>query len=114
MTSFLRILRHPVTRRIGEALLTLVGVSILTFFILRVVPGNQITAAYGTAAGDLSQDQIRQLEAYYGIDKPLIVQYFDWLGGVLTGNLGINLTSHQSVAQMTAQALPNTIELAIF
>ena len=110
----MHIVRHPVTRRIGEALLTLLGVSILTFVVLRVVPGNQITAAYGTAAGDLTQQQIHQLEAYYGLDKPLIVQYFSWLGGVLTGNLGINTTSHQTVVQMTAQALPNTIELAIF
>ncbi|MHB1234069.1 MAG: ABC transporter permease [Microbacteriaceae bacterium] len=110
----MHIVRHPVTRRIGEALLTLLGVSILTFIVLRVVPGNQITAAYGTAAGELTKDQIRQLEAYYGLDKPLIVQYFEWLGGVLTGNLGINATSHQTVLQMTAQALPNTIELAIF
>ncbi|MDN4599209.1 ABC transporter permease [Leifsonia virtsii] len=114
MTRFLHLLRHPVTRRVGEAILTLIGVSILTFVILRVVPGNQITAAYGTAAGDLTQEQIRQLESYYGIDKPPIVQYFDWLGGVLTGNLGVNTTSHQSVVQMTAQALPNTIELALF
>ena len=52
MTRLMHVVRHPVTRRIGEALLTLVGVSILTFFILRVVPGNQITAAYGTAADE--------------------------------------------------------------
>lgn len=110
----MHLVRHPVTRRIGEALLTLFGVSILTFVVLRVVPGNQITASYGTAAGELTQQQIHQLEAYYGLDKPLIVQYFNWLGGVLTGNLGINTTSHQTVAAMTAQALPNTIELAVF
>lgn len=114
MTRLLPILRHPVTRRVGEALLTLLGVSVLTFIVLRVVPGNQITAAYGTAAGDLTREQLRSLEAYYGIDKPLIVQYFDWLGGVLTGNLGISTTSHVSVVQMTAQALPNTLELALF
>ncbi|WP_233265561.1 ABC transporter permease [Leifsonia sp. AG29] len=114
MTPLMHFVRHPVTRRIGEALLTLLGVSILTFVILRVVPGNQITAAYGTAAGDLTQQQIQQLKEYYGIDKPLVIQYLDWLGGILTGNLGVNTTSHQTVAQMTAQALPNTIELAVF
>ncbi len=114
MTQLTSIVRHPVARRIGEALLTLLGVSVLTFIVLRVVPGNQITAAYGTAAGDLTAAQIHSLEAYYGLDKPLIVQYFTWLGGVLTGNLGISTTSHLTVVQMTAQALPNTIELAIF
>jgi peptide/nickel transport system permease protein len=114
MTRLLQIVRHPVTRRIGEALLTLLGVSVLTFIVLRVVPGNQITAAYGTAAGDLSQAQIRSLEAYYGLDKPLVVQFFAWLGGVLTGNLGVSTTTHLSVVEMTAQALPNTLELAVF
>lgn len=114
MTRLLQIFRPPITRRIGEALLTLLGVSVLTFIVLRVVPGNQITAAYGTAAGDLSPDQLRSLQAYYGLDKPPVVQYFEWLGGVLTGNLGVSTTTHLSVVQMTAQALPNTLELAIF
>ncbi|MGN6325365.1 ABC transporter permease [Pseudolysinimonas sp.] len=113
LTVILAGLRHPVVRRVGEAVLTLIGVSILTFVLLRVIPGNQITAQYGTEAGNLSSAQIASLEAYYGIDKPLIVQYFTWLGGVLTGNLGVSLTSHLSVASMTAQALPNTLELAV-
>jgi len=113
MNTLIAVLRHPVTRRVGEAVLTLIGVSILTFILLRVVPGNQITASYGIEAGNLTPGQIKSLEAYYGIDKPPIVQYFVWLGGVLTGNLGVSTTSHLSVVSMTAQALPNTLELAI-
>jgi peptide/nickel transport system permease protein len=105
--------RHPVTRRIGEAIVTLFGVSILTFLLLRVVPGDQVTASYGIAAGELSPAQVHSLEAYYGVDKSLLVQYVDWLGGVLTGNLGVSTTSHLSVLSMTRQALPNTIELAL-
>jgi peptide/nickel transport system permease protein len=105
--------RHPVARRFGEAAVTLVGVSILTFVLLRVVPGDQITAAYGTAAGDLSPEQLQALEAYYGVNEPLLAQYLGWLGGVLTGNLGVSATSHLSVLSMTAQSLPNTVELAV-
>lgn len=105
---------HPVTRRIGEAVVTLIGVSLLTFVVLRIVPGNQITASYGIAAGELSPSQIHSLEVYYGLDKPLVVQYFDWLSGLLGGNLGVSATTHQSVLSMTEQALPNTLELAIF
>jgi peptide/nickel transport system permease protein len=92
---------------------TLFGVSILTFLLLRVVPGDQVTASYGIAAGELSPAQVHSLEAYYGVDKSLVVQYVDWLGGVLTGNLGVSTTSHLSVLSMTRQALPNTIELAL-
>ncbi|MFT4042074.1 MAG: ABC transporter permease [Gordonia sp. (in: high G+C Gram-positive bacteria)] len=105
--------RNPVLRRVGEAVLTLLGVSLLTFVLLRVVPGNQITASYGIAAGNLTPAQIHSLEAYYGIDKPLLTQYLDWLGGVLSGNLGVSATSHQSVLTMTRAALPNTLELAV-
>lgn len=105
--------RHPLVRRLGEAVVTLFGVSVLTFVLLRVVPGDQITASYGTAAGELSPEQLHSLQSYYGLDKPLIVQYFDWLGGVLTGHLGVSTTSHLSVGSMTAQALPNTLELAV-
>ncbi|NGN94810.1 ABC transporter permease [Nocardioides sp. KC13] len=105
--------RHPAARRVGEAVLTLIGVSLFTFVLLRVVPGDQITAAYGTAAGDLSPEQLEVLESYYGLDEPLVSQYFGWLGGVLTGNLGISATSHLSVLSMTAQALPITVELAV-
>ena len=113
MTHVSAIARHPVTRRVAEAIATLLGVTILTFLLLRVVPGNQITAQYGTAAGNLTQAQMHSLEAYYGLNKPPVVQYFDWLGGLFSGNLGIDSTTGQSVASMTAQALPNTIELAV-
>lgn len=107
------LLAHPVPRRLGEALLTLVGVSLLTFVVLRVVPGDQITASYGIAAGELSPEQIASLQAYYGIDRPLPAQYLSWLGGVLGGNLGVSSTTGLSVAALTAQALPNTVELAV-
>jgi peptide/nickel transport system permease protein len=113
MTLLRAFARHPVTRRVAEAILTLLGVTILTFVLLRVVPGNQITAQYGTAAGNLTPAQLHSLEAYYGLNKAPVIQYFDWLGGLFSGNLGIDATTRQSVASMTAQALPNTIELAV-
>ncbi|HMM94245.1 ABC transporter permease [Phycicoccus sp.] len=113
MTRARALLRRPLVRRLGEAVVTLLGVSLLTFVVLRVVPGDQITASYGIAAGELSPEQIRSLEAYYGIDQPWPVQYLGWLGGVLTGNLGLSTSSGTSVAALTAQALPNTVELAV-
>ncbi|MDF2144906.1 ABC transporter permease [Knoellia sp. p5-6-4] len=105
--------RHPVLRRLLEALLTLVGVSVLTFVLLRVLPGDQITASYGIEAGALSPEQLADLRAYYGLDQPLVGQYVNWLGGVLSGNLGVSTTSRQSVLDMTASALPTTVELAV-
>ncbi|WP_206269330.1 ABC transporter permease [Streptomyces antioxidans] len=101
------------TRRLGEALLTLLGVSVLTFTLLRVLPGDQITSSYGIDAGDLTKSQLAQLHAYYGLDKPLPEQFLSWLHGVFTGNLGYSSNAGQSVADMTADALPVTLELAV-
>nr|WP_206071137.1 ABC transporter permease [Knoellia sp. DB2414S] len=105
--------RNTFVRRVLEAALTLVGVSVLTFAVLRVLPGDQITASYGIEAGALSPDQLASLRAYYGIDRPLVAQYFSWLGGVLTGNLGVATQSQQDVLDMTLRALPITMELAV-
>ena len=93
-------------RRLAGALLTLVGVSLLVFLVLRVIPGNQITASLGTESGVLTPEQVASLRSYYGLNQPLPVQYLDWLGSVLTGNLGLSLRSGQSVSAMTAASLP--------
>lgn len=113
MTRLRAAATRPVLRRAGETVLTLLGVSLLTFVVLRVVPGDQITASYGIAAGELSPEQVASLRAYYGIDQPLPVQFLGWLGGVVTGNLGVSASSGLSVTALTAQALPNTLELAV-
>jgi peptide/nickel transport system permease protein len=98
--------------RLGEALVTLLGVSVVVFLVLRVVPGDEITARIGTDAGALTPQQLSSLQAYYGLDKPLVVQLFSWLGNVVTGNLGVSVTSGASVASLIGAALPVTLELA--
>ncbi len=100
-------------RRAIEAVFTLVGVSVLVFFLLRVLPGDEITARLGIEAGGLTETQREALEAYYGLDKSLFEQYFGWLGSVLSGNFGVSVTSGRPVSQLIAAALPVTIELAI-
>ncbi|GAA3652906.1 ABC transporter permease [Microbacterium marinilacus] len=108
-----RFLASPLTRRLGSALLTLFGVAVAVFLMLRALPGDQITAAYGTEAAALSPEQRTALEAYYGLDQPFVVQFFTWLGAVVTGNLGFSARAQQSVLEMTALALPVTLELAV-
>ena len=102
-----------VARRILSMLGTLLGVAVLVFIMLRAIPGSQITAGLGTEAAALTPEQRAALEAYYGIDKPLVVQFFNWLGNVLTGNLGFSSSSQVSVATLTLSALPVTFELAV-
>ncbi|MGA4506362.1 ABC transporter permease [Propionibacteriaceae bacterium G1746] len=100
-------------RRLLSALGTLLGVAVFVFVMLRAIPGNQITAGLGIEAAALTPAQKAALEAYYGLDKPLVVQFFTWLGEVLTGNLGFSARSQQSVLSMTAESLPVTLELAV-
>jgi peptide/nickel transport system permease protein len=100
-------------RRLAGALLTLVGVSLLVFLVLRVIPGNQITASLGTESGVLTPEQLASLQSYYGLNQPLPLQYLVWLANVCTGNLGLSLRSGQSVSAMTAASLPVTLELAV-
>jgi peptide/nickel transport system permease protein len=104
--------RRYLLTRAGEALVTLFGVSVVVFLVLRVVPGDEITARLGTDASSLSPTQLSSLQAYYGLDKPLVVQLFSWLGNVVTGNLGVSVTSGASVSSLIGDALPVTLELA--
>lgn len=108
-----RIGTNPVLRRLGEAIATLLGVAICVFVMLRVIPGNQITASLGTEAAALTPAQQAALRSYYGMDVPAVGQFFSWLGNLFTGNLGVSRRTGESVASMTASALPVTVELAI-
>jgi peptide/nickel transport system permease protein len=108
-----RLTRHWLLRRLAGAVLTLFGVAVLVFAVLRVIPGNQIEASLGTASGLLSPAGRHRLEAYYGLNHSVLHQFLSWMGQVLSGNLGVSVRSGQSVGAMTARALPVTIELAV-
>jgi len=100
-------------RRVLSVVGTLLWVAVLVFIMLRAIPGSQITAGLGTEAAALTPEQRAALEAYYGIDKPLVVQFFTWLGNVLTGNLGFSSSAQTSVWNLTVNSLPVTFELAV-
>ena len=104
---------NAVVRRIAAAALTLLGVAIFVFVMLRAIPGNQITAGLGTEAAALTPAQKLSLEQYYGLDQPLFVQFFSWLGNLFTGNLGFSSRAQQSVLDLTLDSLPVTLELAV-
>jgi peptide/nickel transport system permease protein len=108
-----RFIRNGAVRRVVQALLTLLGVAVFVFIMLRAIPGNQITAGLGTEAAALTPGQRAALESYYGLDQPLVLQFFSWLGNIFTGNLGFSSRAQQSVLDLIAAALPVTIELAI-
>lgn len=100
-------------RRLATFPLVLIGVSILVFVAIRLIPGDAITAMLGTEAGLLTPQQRQSLAAYFGIDQPWLVQYWRWLLGVFQGNLGISVTYGRPVLDVILERFPLTLELAL-
>ena len=103
-----------IAARLLSVLVTLFGISVFIFIVLRVIPGDTITGSLGIETGVLTPEQIDDLKRYYGIDKPLILQYFSWITSFLSGDLGFAYSTGVSVLTLTASSLPVTIELALF
>ena len=103
-----------IAARLLSVVITLFGISVFIFIVLRVIPGDTITGSLGIETGVLTPDQIADLKRYYGIDQPLILQYFSWISSFLRGDLGFAYSTGTSVLKLTASALPVTMELALF
>jgi peptide/nickel transport system permease protein len=101
-------------RRVLAFLPTLLGVSLLVFFAIRLVPGDAITATLGTEAGMLTAAQRVALERYYGLDRPALEQYFVWLGEAVRGNLGFSIRHGQPVGALIVERFPLTLQLTVF
>jgi peptide/nickel transport system permease protein len=89
----------------------LLGLSVVIFIVARIVPGDPARIALGPLA---TPEQVAQLREEMGFSKPAIVQYVDYIGGVLQGNLGKSLLTSRAVSSDIAQALPATLELVLF
>lgn len=100
--------------RVASVLTTLFGISVFVFIVLRVIPGDTITSSLGIETGVLTPEQIQTLREYYGIDKPLIGQYFSWITSFLSGDLGFSYSTGAPVWDLTKPALLVTAQLALF
>lgn len=94
--------------RVLQALVVLLGVSVVVFAMLHILPGGPARAVLGPKATPVA---IHTFEREYGLLKPLPVQYFDWLGQVVRGNLGFSYKLNQSVDTLLAANLPRTMAL---
>jgi peptide/nickel transport system permease protein len=101
-----------ILRRLLVLIPTLLGMSVLIFLMLRLLPGDIVDIVAG--ADPQSDDAARQkLREAMGLSDPIPVQYLRWLGDLLTGNPGTSLRSGQPVGDLLIRALPVTIELAV-
>ncbi|WP_108665703.1 ABC transporter permease [Euzebya rosea] len=96
-------------RRTLQALGVLLGVSVLVFAIIHLVPGDPVRLALGTRFDQETYDALRSRA---GLDQPLLQQYVTWLGGVLQGDFGVSFRSGQTVLSMVTERLPATLSLA--
>ncbi|TCO55866.1 ABC transporter permease [Actinocrispum wychmicini] len=101
-----------VVKRVSVSLLLLVGTSILIFAVLRALPGDPVLARLGTLQG-VDQSTIDRLRASAGLDRPVAVQYLNWVGGMLHGDLGASYLTNRPVSTLIAERLGPTLELTI-
>lgn len=97
-------------RRLALLLPTFVGISMFTFILLRLIPGDPTQIMLGERATAI---QVATARASQGLDQPILVQYLDYLTGLLRGDWGRSIVSNLPVTSELAQRLPATIELAV-
>jgi peptide/nickel transport system permease protein len=97
-------------RRLFSTILVLWGVLTLTFFAIRLLPGDPATILASQGGG--SAQQIAELRAQLDLDVSLPVQYVRFLAGLMRGDLGVSLVSHRPVVDVIAEQLPHTLALA--
>ncbi|HCL66023.1 MAG TPA: glutathione ABC transporter permease GsiC [Rhizobium sp.] len=100
-------------RRLITFPLVMIGVSVLVFVAIRLVPGDSITAMLGTEAGLLTPQQRQALAEYFGIDQSWFLQYWRWVKGIFNGDLGISVTYGKPVLAVILERFPLTLELAL-
>jgi peptide/nickel transport system permease protein len=100
-----------VLRRFSLMILTLFGISVVIFVMLRLVPGNIADILYD-AAGMINPAEKAELEHELGLDRPIPVQYAQWMGGLLTGDLGYSYQSEKPALQEILPRIPITAKLA--
>jgi ABC-type dipeptide/oligopeptide/nickel transport system permease component len=98
-----------ISQRLLQAIPVLIGISVLTFAMLHLVPGDPVEIFAGDKP--LTPERAEEIRHQLGLDRPLYVQYFDYASHALRGDLGVGLRSQRPVLDSIVEALPSTLEL---
>ena len=107
-------MRTYIIRRLIYSVIVLIIVTLLVFLAMHLLPGDPILIY--VSSGQITQstpEAIAELHHEYGLDKPLMVQYFNWIGGIFHGDLGTSISRHMPVTQLIKQKLPITLYLSL-
>lgn len=96
--------------RLLSMMVTLFGVAVVVFVVIRIAPGDPIAMMLPPGATDADIDRLRAL---YGLDKTILEQFFIWFWGILQGDFGTSISLRQDVLSLVLDRLPATLELSI-
>lgn len=99
-----------ILKRIGMAVFTLLMVSIIVFTMFQIIPGDVVTAKLGTNA---TEERVEALREEYGLNLPVHMQYFNWISGILRGDLGNSYSKDMPVLVLIGNNLVVTVSLAL-
>lgn len=88
-------------------------VSIVTFAFIHLLPGDPVVALMGPEAGNASAERIQARRHELGLDRALVVQYVDWVGNAVRGDLGVSAVTNQKVSEALSDRFPVTLHLAL-
>ncbi len=111
-------MKEYIIRRVLLTIPTLIGITLITFIILHLVPGDPAALKVRMGAESIKSDSvareiIEQTRKMYGLDKPLLVQYLNWLKSIVTLDFGYSLKDHRSVGAILRERIPITLQLSI-
>ena len=100
-----------IVKRISTMFITIIGVSILVFMIIHLIPGNPVNHILGDYA---TESSIQELEHRLGLDRPIIVQYLSYMGNAIQGDLGTSFITGYTVVEEILNRIPVTAQLALY
>jgi len=103
-------MREYIIKRILQMIPTILIITLVVFAMMRAIPGDPIIALLGDAYDEADAEELRK---EYGFDKPILVQYFVWLGKLVQGDWGVSILSSREVLNDVLIRLPITIELVV-
>ena len=104
-----------IIRRLIQAVFVLIIVTLIVFFIIRLLPGDPIIiyVAQSAQLEAMPPEMIDQLRAQFGLDKPIMVQYANWMLGILQGDFGTSIYYHENVGTLMAERFPVTAHIGV-
>jgi peptide/nickel transport system permease protein len=101
-----------ILRRLLVMGVSLLGVSIIIFLSVRLIPGDVVEVMLAQQ-GSMGREQVEQMRRLFGLDRPLYVQYFEWFGGIIKGDFGYSLRTGRPIINDILLRAPVTLELAV-